>query len=777
MRGSLLSILTLLAGGPIPQEVSNREPLPAEIGYRPADGAATKMNPPSLTWLHERDAKTYAVEWSAKEDFTDAVAVRGIPWNTYTHRETLAPGAYRWRYRFADAAGRDSGWSAVRRFTVPADAVSFPMPTRAEQRERVPKGHPRLFLRPEDLPRLKEASRGKAAKSFAKLRDEADRLLGAPPTPEPATMGDLRDPKTAANWMPNRVQTLKACQEAETLAFVYLLTGEKPYGEAARRWLLHLASWKLDGPTNFSVNCEAAKPMLHRPMRAYDWAYEALTPEDREKLRDVWRRRAQDAWKSREVGEGVGHLNSPYSSHGQRTFHKLGECAIALLGDVPEAETWLDYAVNKFYATFPVWSDDDGGWHQGVSYWAGYVNKDVWWLQVARSALGIDGFKKPYFAQVGDYPLYVAPPNSPNCGFGDLSNRTPSEGWGGFMEYFLRSMSGHERSRTWRWWCERWGMTGEGGILGFLYETNLGPLPEPKPPVDFPPSKVFRGTGVASLHVTLLDSRDDVHVLFKSSPFGTQSHGHNSQNSFQLNAYGEALLPACVYRDLHGSKFHTGWCHETVSQNAVLVDGRGQVKYRAAPDGRIVDARLSPAWDYVQGDATDAYGGRLVRYRRHILFAKPDFVVLYDDLSAKDPAAFQFMLHAHQAFEIDEKDARLSVNLPKAGATVRYLSPAPLAFRQWDGYDPRPTREFPNMWHVEASTRDKRAELGMLTVIVPYRSGARAEWTARRVESATALGVRLERAGKTVTAAFRKEGAPGEASLDGIPFEGPATVR
>jgi hypothetical protein len=92
----------------------------------------------------------------------------------------------------------------------------------------------------------------------------------------------------------------------------------------------------------------------------------------------------------------------------------------------------------------------------------------------------------------------------------------------------------------WRWWTEQWGMKGEGGILGFLYAANLPPLPAAQPPADLPPSKVFRGIGVASLHTTLLDSRDDVHFLFKSSPFGTQSHGHNPHNTFQLNAYGDA---------------------------------------------------------------------------------------------------------------------------------------------------------------------------------------------------------------------------------------------
>ena len=34
------------------------------------------------------------------------------------------------------------------------------MPSRVQQRARVPEGHPRLFLRPEELPRLRELAQG-----------------------------------------------------------------------------------------------------------------------------------------------------------------------------------------------------------------------------------------------------------------------------------------------------------------------------------------------------------------------------------------------------------------------------------------------------------------------------------------------------------------------------------------------------------------------------------------------------------------------------------------
>lgn len=756
----VLASLLGIAAGP---QVSNRAPKPDEWGYRPADGATVGLNPPSLTWVHESDAVGYAVQWATRPDFSGAVTVADVPWPTYTHHTALPVGAYFWRYRFTDKKGATSNWSVARRFTVPAGAVDFPMPSRMQQRERVSKQHPRLFMRPEDLPRLRELAAGREKKSFDKIRADADRIIKAGPTPEPTERGSARDKENeqaVKAWWPNRGQTDRATQEAETLAFVYLITRDKKYGEAARKWVLHLASWDPDGPTNFSLNCEAGKAMLYRPARAYDWAWDMFTAEERAKIQAMWRRRVGDAWKSGEIRLGVGHLNQPYNSHGNRIWHKIAEVGIAFLDEIPEAPTWLDYAVNKFYACYPVWSDDDGGWHEGVSYWAGYQAKAVWWLQVAQSALGIDGLKKPFFAQVGDYPLYIAPPGSPNSGFGDLSFRPPSSGVGGFMEYHLR-MRGNQpggHAAYWRWWTETWKMKGEGGVLGFLYDANLPALPAAKAPTDLPPSKVFHGIGVASLHATLLDAKDDVHFLFKSSPFGSQSHGHNPQNTFQLNAYGEPLLVCCVYRDLHGSKFHYNWVHSTVAQNGVLVNGEGQEKHKATPQGRIVAERFGTDYDYICGDATAAYGGRLTRAWRQVVFVKGEtpFIVLYDDLVAKEPSTFQFMLHALKPFTVDEKAGRLSVEQPQAGVMVQYLAPVGLALRQWDGFDPKPKKEFPNQWHVEAGTREKRGEIGVLTVIVPYRAGQRRDWKGERMETANTVGVRVTGGGKPVLVTFQK---------------------
>lgn len=762
--GACAAVLTLTSFAALP--LDQRPAKPDEWGYRPADGAVAVLNPPSFTWVAPANAATYAVQWSSEREFRPATTttVDGVAWPTYTHHEALPAGTYFWRYRATDAKGGVTVWSTARRVEVPASVATLPMPTVAQQRANVPAGHPRLFLRPEDLPRLRELARGREAAAFAALRKAADGYIKAGPTPEPEHKGSARDKNNAElvkYWWPNREQTERACNEAETIAFVYLLTGDKAYGEAARRWVLHLAGWDPKGNTNFTLNCEAGKPMLFRPARAYDWAWDMFTADERVRIQAAMRERILEAWNSGEVQRGVGHLQKPYGSHANRTWHKIAEAAIAFLDEIPEAPVWLDYAVNKFFACYPVWSDDDGGWHEGVSYWSGYQNKVVWWLQVAQSALRIDGLKKPFFAQVGDYPLYLSPPHSPNAGFGDLSFRpvnAPS-----FMEYHVRarSVSGDGGNAAyWRWWTQAKAMPATGGFLGFLYRANLPPLPEARSPASLPQSKVFHGIGIASLHTTLLDSRDDVHLAFKASPMGSQSHGHNPQNSFLLNAYGEALLVANNYRDLHGSKFHYQYVHSTRAQNAVLVNGEGQIPHSVNSTGRIVREELTPQYDYVAGDAGVAYGGRLTKAWRHAVLVKgpQPFVVLYDELVAPRPAKFQFMLHALSAFSIDERAARLHVKQPKAELDVAYLSPVPLAFRQTDGFNPPPSREFPNHWHVETGTTVERATVGMVTVLVPARAGQPPVWTARRTDEANECRVEVTVGGRPHTIRFPQPG-------------------
>lgn len=342
------------------------------------------------------------------------------------------------------------------------------------------------------------------------------------------------------------------------------------------------------------------------------------------------------------------------------------------------------------------------------------------WIDTARKTLGIDVFRKPFFAHFGDYAMYSEPPGSPDLGVGDDSSHPPGA-WYWCAHYYAQ----RTRNPYLAWWINAWKIPDDTGepVLNFLW--SAAKAVAPKAPADLPPSKVYRGAGVAVLNSNLLDSSENVQIRFKASPMGRYSHGHEPHNSFTLNAYGVALLVSNTYRDIHGSPFHTRWVWSTRAQNAVLVDGFGQKASSLESVGRIVKWRFQDRLDYAQGDATEAYEGRLKRAHRHIVFLKPDVIVIADDWAAPRPATFQWMLHALSAFDVNQATQQLALRRGNAGVLVDYVAGQPLAIRQWTGYYPEPNKELnssiPPQWHVEASTarRDERAFV--LTVLRVFR--------------------------------------------------------
>ncbi len=214
----------------------------------------------------------------------------------------------------------------------------------------------------------------------------------------------------------------------------------------------------------------------------------------------------------------------------------------------------------------------------------------------------------------------------------------------------------------WQWYVEQLGgPAATDGYIGFI----RGQLPkvEAKAPDDLPTSRLFAGTGQACLNTTIEDADKDVQVVFKSSPFGTQSHGYESNNSFLLWAYGKRLLIRSGYRDIYGSAHHQNWMWSTRSTNCITVNGQNQLKHTAAAQGRITAFETSPDIDVVIGDASDSYGPSVELFKRAIIFVKPDLIVVYDRLKTA------------QAF-----DLRI---LAPCGESVRYWQWKPSQCQEW----------------------------------------------------------------------------------------------
>jgi hypothetical protein len=197
-------------------------------------------------------------------------------------------------------------------------------------------------------------------------------------------------------------------------------------------------------------------------------------------------------------------------------------------------------------------------------------------------------------------------------------------------------------------------------------------------------SRFFTDIGWVAMHSALGDAKEDVWALFKSSRFGSFSHGHADQNSFQLNAFGRALLIDSGYYPWYGSPHDQLWTRQTKAHNAVLVNGRGQPPFNWAANGTIEDYIRQGMVTMARGQAAKAYNipqsegvvrqwsewskeprpplePKVENFERTVAFvaskARPVFVV-YDHVRTDAPATFDWLLHALNQMKLDDKAAR-----------------------------------------------------------------------------------------------------------------------
>src|SRR5205823_2177550 len=79
------------------------------------------------------------------------------------------------------------------------------------------------------------------------------------------------------------------------LSLAYLLSGEERYGLAAKRILLHIEPWGVEG-TMSVMSPFGDEPGLHMARygpRAYDWLYDLFDAGERERVRELTAARAR----------------------------------------------------------------------------------------------------------------------------------------------------------------------------------------------------------------------------------------------------------------------------------------------------------------------------------------------------------------------------------------------------------------------------------------------------------------------------------------------------
>jgi len=657
----------------------DRAPESGEINYYPEDGEVTASNPPPFMWLPVNGAQSYFIQYSDSSTFEpqNTSEVSGLKITVHTPTKVMQPGKWYWRYGYSD--GEKKNFSKTRSFKVPQDAVVFPFIPVEEVLSRIPKVHPRLHFSPELVNEIRNNKQGRFEHIIREEITKADDVLEMDESlfEEPKMWDEYDDPGAAYNkaWRAMRPYT----QRMVTCALAYVYTGEARYANEAKRRLMHFMTWNVEGPSSAIWPTELGMDIAENCPPVYDWIYDMLSDKEKKICRDVLAARMHQI--SYDVHRSRPMESKPFSSHPGRMVGFVAEGSIVLAHEVPEVEDWLDYTLKLLWSTYPAWGKTDGGWHEGISYWGGYMRR-MFRVVAEFDRLGIPLKEKPFFQNTGYFGLYAAYPKRPTKAFGDSHENPVGESHG----HLMYNLSTLYQNPWFRWHADVFDITYRTGREAFLY---YDPGLKPRPPLTIPQSYAFKDVGLVAMHSNMPEPDNNVTMLFQSNPFGAISHNYACQNAFIIEAYGEPLAISTGARQLHGSPHHRQWMWHTKAHNSILIDNEGQVTRKPESAGEIINYQDEHAYVYTTGDATAAYGGRLERFHRHIVFIRPKYFVIIDDLKTTGKAStFQWLLHSPTKIRVNT-DKNIIVNQSgNVRLTSRFLMSEKMKYTQHTGFTP-----------------------------------------------------------------------------------------
>jgi hypothetical protein len=607
--------------------------------------------------------------------------------------------------------------------------------------KNIPTDHPRLLVLKKEWPEFRVfLEKAKADPLLAPLtRSMVIEPVDAPLIPEPPRLSGSGAAR-AKMWSDAFQSAFRAAATAQQFAFAYLVTGEARYGRESARWLTHVLSWDVQGGIEIRQNDEAFIQSLRPSILAYDWAFDALTPEERRQCEAGLEARMQVLFPRvlRVYQAGAPTDPAKAESHAMRFISTIGLAGVALHRECAEAPTWLAWAYEYYRNQFPVWGGAEGGYSEGLEYWSSGHNQHFMFLDSMKALGAEELFARPYFQSNGYFCLYNMLPNAYSS-FGDLCQvKVPTLGAVMHIEKYALLNENPYFMKFRDLLFENY-PTGVNYYNYSFFDSLFQAFRRgqktvaPRELGEMPRSRAFGDIGWVALHARLGSRSDDIHFGLKSSPYGSCSHSFADQNSFVLNAFGEVLAISSGYREWYGSPHHYGWAKQTHSKNAILFGGQGQRINDAKASGRIARFYTGAWFDHSSGDARAAYPAQLGvgRALRHAFFVRRRYVVMMDELAQEKPLSHQWLLHAREKMGLDGPRGEIVIRTNEANLTARLLVPPPAAWRleQTDqssvpvdaAYAARPA--FRNEWHVTASTLDAREARDVVSVLYPWRRG------------------------------------------------------
>ncbi|WP_157213474.1 heparinase II/III domain-containing protein [Paenibacillus senegalensis] len=492
----------------------------------------------------------------------------------------------------------------------------------------------------------------------------------------------------------------------EALSWAYVVTEEEPFADKAKQYALALAAWPAWSDPTYTcagITCLDTAHLTIAVSTAYDILYDKFTPAERALLEQAIEQKGLIPLWTDTAAEMDHNLQALRAS-------ALGTGGSVLLGKSPNANKYLTRAVQ--YYTWYFDKRMESGEQEGLGYTSYSVDNIMRGVDHIYRTTGVEEVINHPF--LNDFVIrwityFLAP------GGAGLANFSDSEA----ANYYPITMSilNSQLSNGHAGWYLKETKAAEASLNGFIYMDPFAVIEKPDQPI----STVLEEIGWAALRTGW--EREDQLLAFISN---NSQMGHNQydQNSFQIATNGSWIAFDPGTRDYVPGPVRD--FTERLGHSTIQVDGQGQSR---TGGGSLTRGMLSETYDYVTGSAADAYGSpNLTKFDRHIVFIKPDYYVIFDDLEADTPRQFDWILYNGSVidYKINGAQAQEGVTVPgdhlyvnngKAELSVKFVQDhaLPLTIAKYPGAE-----RFG--YYVRAESSEPAAAQQFLTVLKSGKS-------------------------------------------------------
>ena len=692
----------------------HRHPHPHKDPRQPRADGRPGTNPPVFAWLPVDSASGYRLQVARDSSFeTICLDKGGLQDPLFLPETAFEPGRYFWRWSSGPAAT-----SEVFAFDIGAEAAVVEVPPASEWLKRFPAEHPRIYVRPEEVPALRAAALRERASAWEGLRRHAEAVLGEPhEIDEPPFLPDRSENYQAYHetWAPVMWNSRRFVKGAETLALAYLVGGEDRYARAACRRLASISRWDPEGSSHLAHNDEAHMSVIWDGSNACDWVWDRFADKERDAVVEQFRQRGQITFDHMHNRGSYGVTR--FDSHAGREIVFLAHIALVFHDHIPEAQSWLEWLRPVLCGIWPIWSGDDGAWAEGPSYGLAYVTIMSMFATALKRGVGVDLYRRPFWKNHARWRQYCLPPYAEWMGFGDHTER-----WAGTWRSNadLVDLIGRETGtdefteyvKAFRAEAERMQTPKERRSSGVTSQLFLAAHEKESPPADAVDStfRVFPAAGWAAVRTDPDDPARDIALIFRSSPLGAISHSHANNNDFILHAGGKVMAMPSGYYAGYGSDHHTHWVWHTRSHNCVTLSDASQIMRSHNSRGKIENAFEDERLIYFVGNADASYSDRAERCRRHVFFLRAQSCFVMIDEFAAVPgidSALQWNIHSWNRFAVDEQERTFLLEREGSSLEAHFMYHNNAFFSLSEGWDPPPMRTGKNesQWHQQYHLR------------------------------------------------------------------------